>query len=268
MSMQDLNTAEEMVENNEEVGSQEVVDAVSPASNMTHLKMMRKKNGYTLETLSKVTNISISYLSRLESGSRRLNSDLVRRLSHAFGCDPTELMQEVENDRSATSPADYSVRGRANGLLRQFRMTQRNEPMKDVPVYCLSKESTDEGDRIVLLRTAPVDWRYRPVELVGRDVFAIKSGSHFAPHFSSTAIIYLSAGKDLAPENIVIIAPEHGDITLKRVWSVTPTSIQVCDYDKIEDVKSGKISPKSLEVLENDSIQEIYKVVGYSDFSL
>ena len=104
--------------------------------------------------------------------------------------------------------------------------------------------------------------------MVGRDVFAIKSGSHFAPYFSSTAIMYLSAGKDLAPENIVIIAPEHGDITLKRVWSVTPTSIQVCDYSKIEDVKNGKISPDSLEILENDSIQEIYKVVGYSDFCL
>ena len=59
---------------------------------MTHLKFLRKKNGYTLETLSQVTNVSISYLSRLESGSRRLNTDLIRRLAHAFRCSPAESL--------------------------------------------------------------------------------------------------------------------------------------------------------------------------------
>ncbi|MDR0753696.1 MAG: helix-turn-helix transcriptional regulator, partial [Holosporaceae bacterium] len=41
---------------------------------MTHLKYLRKRSGYTLETLSEITSISISYLSRLEAGSRRLNT--------------------------------------------------------------------------------------------------------------------------------------------------------------------------------------------------
>ena len=64
-------------------------------SPMTHLKYLRKRSGYTLETLSEITSISISYLSRLESGSRRLNTDLIKRLSHAFGCTPSELLQEL-----------------------------------------------------------------------------------------------------------------------------------------------------------------------------
>lgn len=249
----------------------EVDGATGPLETMTHLKFLRKKNGYTLETLSKVTNISISYLSRLESGSRRLNTDLIRRLSHAFGCDPSELLQEVSHNKRVVTPVDFTARTRNFNLLRQNtfdRHRQQTGPMKDIPVYCLSKESTENGDRVVLLRTAPVDWRYRPVELAGKDVFAIKSGTHFKPYFTSTAILYLTGNRNLSPESTVIIAPNSGDIMLKKVWSVTPNSIQVCNFDEIEGLKKGAISPDRLVTLENDNIQELYKVIGFADFDV
>ena len=241
----------------------------SPVHGMTHLKYLRKKNGYTLESLSKVTNISISYLSRLESGSRRLNTDLIRRLSHAFGCDPSELLQDNNRNDVKKSMGSVHLRSRNNGLLKPFPFTHQKTfdgPMKDVPVYCLSKETTDNGDKVMLLRTAPVEWRYRPVELAGKDAFAIKSGSYFKPYFSPTAIIYLAGNKNLVPENTVIITPENDNIMLKKVWSVTPTSLQVCNLDEIEGLKDGTISQSRLLTINNDQIKEIYKVIGFSDF--
>ena len=73
---------------------------------MTHLKYLRKRSGYTLESLADVTNISISYLSRLESGARRLNTDLIRRLSHAFSCDPAELLNETTHESRVITPLE------------------------------------------------------------------------------------------------------------------------------------------------------------------
>ena len=247
------------------------VAGISPVNGMTHLKYLRKKNGYTLESLSKVTSISISYLSRLESGSRRLNTDLIRRLSHAFGCDPSELLQDNERHDVKKAISSMHLRSRSNGLLKPFPFASQKTfegPMKDVPVYCLSKESTDDGDKVMLLRTAPVEWRYRPVELVGKDAFAIKSGSYFKPYFSSTAIIYLAGNKNLAPENTVIITPENDNIMLKKVWSVTPTSLQVCNFDEIEGLKNGTISTSHLLTINNNQIKEIYKVIGFCDFDV
>lgn len=250
----------------------EDIAAMSPVNNMTHLKYLRKKNGYTLEALSKVTGISISYLSRLESGSRRLNTDLIRRLSHAFGCDPSELLDanEVAGSQTQTTPTSSS-RMRSNGLLRQFPFAHQKVfegPMKDIPLYCLTKESTEAGDRVMLLRTAPVEWRYRPTELVGKDVFAIKSGTYFKPYFSQTAVIYVAGNRSLVPESTVIIATENEDIMLKKVWSVTPTSLQVCNFDELEGLKNGTIPTSRLVTVENDKIKEVYKVVGFSDFDI
>lgn len=248
----------------------DAIMAVSPVNTMSHLKYLRKKNGYTLEALSKVTSISISYLSRLESGSRRLNTDLIRRLSSAFGCDPSELLQDTQHDGRYSGRSVVVSKARAAGLLKQYNVANRstNEQWKDVPVYTLTKESTDSGDMVMLLRTSPVDWRYRPVELIGKDVFAIKSGTYFKPYFSDTAILFLSGNRSFAPENTVVVAREGEDISLKKVWSVTPNGIQVCEYNKIEGLKNGTVPASELIDISMDEIREIYKVVGFADFDV
>lgn len=248
--------------------AEEMPFPVRPAGTMTHLKYLRKKNGYTLESLSKVTSISVSYLSRLESGSRRLNTDLIKRLSHAFGCEPSELLQDVSHDKQLASGFPFANSAKTLKVLRNpnYQGTCQNEHLKDVPVYCLSTETTDDGERIVLLRSAPVDWRYRPVELAGKDVFAIKSSVYFKPYFSETAILYLSGAKNYAPESSVVLAKKNGNISLKKVWSVTPTNIQVCGFGDLDDLKSGRASADKLEMINNDDLSEIYRIVGFSDF--
>lgn len=56
------------------------------------LRDQRLKRGLSLVELSRLTGLSASYLSRLESGSRRLNSDIIKTISETLLCEPADLL--------------------------------------------------------------------------------------------------------------------------------------------------------------------------------
>lgn len=222
---------------------------------MTHLKYLRKRTGYTLEMLSEITSISISYLSRLESGSRRLNTDLIRRLSHAFGCDPAELLQEVSHDSHVVTPVEFSKRRRAEPMVRESGMS----------LYCVSNDS-ENG--LSIKACAPSEWRQRPSELASKsEIIALRAGSYFQPHFSDSSVLYLEPLGCLSPESTILISKE-GQIMIKKIWSITPTSLQLCDVADIDLLKNGKANKDILMDIDRGSLDVLYKVVGYSDFDL
>ncbi|MDR2646479.1 MAG: helix-turn-helix transcriptional regulator [Holosporaceae bacterium] len=225
---------------------------------MTHLKYLRKRSGYTLETLSEITSISISYLSRLEAGSRRLNTDLIKRLSHAFRCDPAELLQEAFHDSSLVTPIEFN-RTRKPDLL-----PSRENSM---PLYCIVQDADDEMKMVIKI-SSPAEWKQRPTELASHnDLIALRAGSHFIPHFSSSSTLYIEPSSNLVPESLVVIL-NKGEILIKKIWSVTPTTVQLCDIADIDLLKAGKLSKDKLLEVELGSVDVVYKVVGYSDFSL
>lgn len=221
---------------------------------MTHLKYLRKKSGYTLETLSEITNISISYLSRLESGSRRLNTDLIRRLSHAFSCSPAELLQEVMHDSSVITPVEFNKARRGDN----FAMN-RDITLNEIAVC------GETGD-LCLKPVSPAEWKQCPAELLDNEnVIAVKAKDAFKPNFSESSTLYLDPNAALAPESMVVIL--KGDqVLLKKVWSITPTSLQLCDLSEVEHMKAGQTG--NLMEVDRRSLNGLYKVVGYSDFDL
>lgn len=224
---------------------------------MTHLKFLRKKNGYTLETLSQVTNVSISYLSRLESGSRRLNTDLIRRLAHAFRCSPAELLQEISHDGSIVTPVEFGRRKRHDMISRDSAM----------PLYQVMPSSEDPNKLSINICPSS-QWKAKPAELFARsEVFAIKADSYFKPYFSETSTLYLEPASNLAPESTVVIL-NCGKIMIKKIWSVTPTTLQLCDIRDIDILKSGKAPKVELLTLDRSNLDATYKVVGYSDFDV
>lgn len=226
---------------------------------MTHLKYLRKRSGYTLETLSEITSISISYLSRLESGSRRLNTDLIRRLSHAFGCDPAELLQEVSHDSHVITPIEFNKKKKSDNLSRDANM----------PLYCITADK-DDSSLLTIKICSPTEWRYRPTELASKsEVFAIRAESYFLPYFSESSTIYLEPSSNLAPESTVVIL-SRGNVMIKKIWSITPTSLQLCDISDIELLKNEASSSPGDKLMSVDrrSLDAVYKVVGYSDFNL
>lgn len=113
------------------------------------LRDLRVKAGLTLEELSEATNMSPSYLSRLESGSRRLNEDILSRLSQALDCSPAELLVQIQSKKTEkryeTSSTDNVVK------------------IKDLPVYIV--KNNDDGKPSVSSQS--VELINRPSEYVG-----------------------------------------------------------------------------------------------------
>ena len=225
---------------------------------ITHLRYLRKKNGYTLDGLSRATSISVSYLSRLESGSRRLNTDLIKRLAKAFNCEPAELLQEGDHDGRSISPIEFSKRKKAESFSRENTM----------PLYFIGRDENDENKLTITIASVN-EWKNRPSELVGRDrAFALRADEYFMPYFEKTSTLYLEPAGTLVPEATVVLL-SCGEITIKKVWSVTPNSLQLCDMLDIEKMKKGEVdvNDKIINVTHSD-IDFIYKVVGFSDFKL
>jgi transcriptional regulator with XRE-family HTH domain len=65
----------------------EVLDAVGP-----RLRALRQERGLTLARLSEATGVSVSTLSRLESGQRRPTLELLLPLARAYGVQLDELV--------------------------------------------------------------------------------------------------------------------------------------------------------------------------------
>ena len=77
-----------------------VLGAVGP-----RLRALRRRRGATLAEISEVTGISVSTLSRLESGGRKPTLELLLALARAYGVPLDELA-------GAPAPADPRVRAR------------------------------------------------------------------------------------------------------------------------------------------------------------
>lgn len=56
------------------------------------IRTRRISRGLTLYQLAKLTNLSYSYIQRLEAGTRRLNIDTLKIISEALGCSPEDII--------------------------------------------------------------------------------------------------------------------------------------------------------------------------------
>jgi transcriptional regulator with XRE-family HTH domain len=255
----------------------------------SHLKFLRKSTGLTLEGLSELTGISVSYLSRLESGSRRLNTDLISRLSNAFGCDPSELLHDyTDSDIGKVMgqprvPASGYIPGGPRHMRRVFTPFHRNtfESRVDIPTYELCHSESDH----LIMRIIEGESQYRPAELATRrDAIAVKTNGHFEPHFCHKAVVYAVPSANIVPEALVIASLKNDAVLLRKVWGVSPSTVHLCAVDKIEHFKKNGLSKSPSVIHDTDSlnhieqepivevnrnlVKEIFLVVGYFDISL
>jgi repressor LexA len=69
---------------------------------MSRLKQLRKKYGMKAEELAMMLNVSTSYLYDLESGRRRLNEDLIKKLCEIFNVSADFLLELEKKDGCTT----------------------------------------------------------------------------------------------------------------------------------------------------------------------
>lgn len=246
---------------------------------ITHLKYLRKRSALTLENLSQLTGISVSYLSRLESGARRLNTDLIKRLSQALDCDPAELLQDTVHDENAfVSSAEIRKIRTLNFAREKNRREARTEVRFDLPMYELE---TSNSDYPTIDLEQKAGFRNRPIELTNeKDSICVISDKGFENLFPEGTHLFLVSKKNYAPETTVFIITNDNRVMLKKIWSVTPNSIQCCDVDKFAMLKGNDIAITSNAVngsnvvsfdnystglieVKNSDVKNIYQLVGY-----
>ncbi len=81
------------------------------------LKYLRKKSGVRLESVASATGLSVSHLSRIETGVRPLSPELRDKLMRIYGYSPGSFKNFTTEDKRAKSvPARYKL----NVLLKQM----------------------------------------------------------------------------------------------------------------------------------------------------
>ncbi len=75
------------------------------------IRELRVMKGLTIKEISDITKLSQSYISRLETGARRLNEDTIRLLSRALDCAPQDLMGSMEDDSPRAPQSKISTPG-------------------------------------------------------------------------------------------------------------------------------------------------------------
>lgn len=65
------------------------------------IKELRDAANLTIEQVAETTGLSVSYISRLESGARNLSVKNMNLLAHAIGVRPQELLVDGEEEQSA-----------------------------------------------------------------------------------------------------------------------------------------------------------------------
>jgi transcriptional regulator with XRE-family HTH domain len=74
------------------------------------IKSMRKASGFNQSLIAQYLNVDQSLISKIESGEREANTDIIRKLADLFGCSVKTFLDENAN------PNGLNVSFRANGL--------------------------------------------------------------------------------------------------------------------------------------------------------
>lgn len=150
------------------------------------LRDLRLQRGYTLEELAELTRLSPSYLSRLESGSRRLNADILQRIALVLSCHPGDLLPH-DSHTSKFVPQSSWTKEAALGV------------SQDLPLYRLEKKT---DGTLMLDIAAAREWVNRPSDMTGvANAFAFCIGDKDVnPRYGRHDRIFAHPARSLTPE--------------------------------------------------------------------
>jgi phage repressor protein C with HTH and peptisase S24 domain len=171
------------------------------------LRIARKGKGITLETLSELTGISVSQLSRIEAGTRNAKLENVLRIAGALGLPPEDI-------------ADEPLPAGAQEMAQEFVPAAIQPPLpdqmpKDVPVLGSAAGSViaDAFESIRIAHGEPVDYVRRPPALASvPDAYAIyvTGDSMYAMHGHGD-LRFVHPHRPVRPGDSVVVMTRHWD---------------------------------------------------------
>ena len=165
------------------------------------LRAIRLSRGHTLEELSEITKMSPSYLSRLESGTRRLNADTIKKLANALQCNPNDLLSTQDKWNPGIqsfflNPNNFNV---AEGKINK----NPSNPFANDRIALYSSDTQDGSiDLNNCSQSIPC-----PPELGGvHGAFAYTvCNDSMSPKYRKGDIVYIHPGKPLVPGSYALV---------------------------------------------------------------
>lgn len=242
--------------------------AQNKRSKQSSLKILRRARSLTLEALSELTGISPSYLSRLESGGRRLNTDLLERLSAVLGCQPGDLLNNGGSTSAGAAFMGQSrtrAAGRADSApIEVSHLTGEADlrlPQKDLPVYTVSTSlgvfpgATTQASMVDF--STPADWTLRPPQLLGiPKAFALYVGDEgYAPRYMSGDILLVHPSRPLLPRCSVVVLTKDERALVRQFHGWAQNTILLSCFDTREEAEGMHATPK-------EDLKAVYKIIG------
>lgn len=253
-----------------------------------NLRLLRHLRGYTLEELSKKAGISVSYLSRLESGSRRLSDEILLRLAKHLECEPEEIASDSppEKQLEALGLPSFKPKNRTSdtdtkdltGVMEEIsRKLQKSveTTMRKLPIFAanvfrngqeqeqtnIATEDDSKLDPSVPLRN-PSDWVECPPEL--RNVkgafgyFVVDE--EMSPKYNPGDIVFIHPSKPITPGCSVLAITRNENIMVRQFkgWSGENFLLnKASDYQK----KANELtSPEN--IVNPNMLRGIFRIVS------
>ena len=212
------------------------------------LRQLRIQANYTLDELAQVANLSPSYLSRLENGTRRLNEDILQRLSIALSCSPNELLPYTVNN-NVTSISNH-------------KKNERNNYSVDLPVYRLLGDSNSNSGSIDA--TLAQEWIPRIPELSGvANAFSCcVESSCWSPRYMDGDKILVHPTLPLKQNCSVIVISNEGKVYLGRLLDIDMSN----NSQDITIELFNNTVEKNITLKQSD-IKYSYKIIGVLEAS-
>lgn len=216
------------------------------------LREKRIRAGFTLEELAELTALSPSYLSRLESGSRRLNADVLQKLALVLSCHPGDLLPHSSHSNKFTHWNQPAAAPEGPVAI--------NYP-QDLPFYEI-KESADHG----LHFGDATEWVTRPPELMeapGAFAFSVR-GESVSPWLSGKDRIFAHPTRPLSTACSVLVVTHDNQVVLGEFIEWTsqhenqPDTLHVKTY---RQAANNNFEAHTISIPHKD-IRGTYRVVG------
>lgn len=238
-----------------------------------NLRLLRRIRGLTLEELSEQVGISVSYLSRIESGNRRVTEPLLFKLSELLQCDPTEILSDEPPEKQIASLGFSSLSfvrkaqpekvselmnllEKVAGQLQVSTQSTATLPVfsshyfKNIPWATHASAPTVSED--VPLNN-PTDWLPCPPELANiSSAFAFNVvDEEMAPRYNPGDIVYVNPQKPLITGCYVLVVKNDDTAVLRQFLKSNGQSFTLKSYQS-----------QSEETIQISDLKGIYRIIG------
>ncbi len=241
-----------------------------------NLRLLRRIRGLTLEELSEKVGISVSYLSRIESGNRRVTEPLLFKLSELLECDPAEILSNEPPEKQIASLgfSSFSLQSKyppekvseLMELLEKVtgQLDSNVQMTHKIPVFTSHyfKNSLlpvpSSGDQSAVLEGVPLsepsDWISCPPELAEvKTAFAYcVVNEEMSPRYNPGDIVFVHPHKPLMP-GCFVLAVTQGNVAKLRQF--------VTSDGEAFTFRSYGVETKE-ETLSISDIKAVYRVVS------